>query len=172
MHKINTDDAKNPEPARLSHIDSVTGKPKMVDVTGKAETVREAAAKCVVHMKPETFQLIKQGKVAKGDVLTVAQLAGIMGAKQTPYLIPLCHPLLIGEVKVEFTLDETQSLINIAASVKLSGKTGAEMEALTAAAIAALTIYDMCKAVDRGMKITDLRMVRKSGGKSGTIELE
>jgi cyclic pyranopterin phosphate synthase len=160
------------EPARLSHIDSATGKPKMVDVTAKPETEREATAKCTVRMKPETFALIKQGKVAKGDVLTVAQLAGIMGAKQTPYLIPLCHPLLIGDVRVEFAADEDESTIGISATVKLSGKTGAEMEALTAAALAALTVYDMCKAVDRGMTITDLRLVRKSGGKSGTIELE
>lgn len=159
-------------PVRLSHIDSVTGRPKMVDVTGKPETEREATAKCLVKMKPETFVLISQGKIAKGDVLTVAQLAGIMGAKQTPHLIPLCHPLLIGDASVEFNPDEATSTIGIAATVKTTGKTGVEMEALTAAAIAALTVYDMCKAVDRGMSITDLRLVRKSGGKSGTIELD
>lgn len=155
----------------LTHIDA-TGRPKMVDVTDKADTVRESTAKCTVRMQPATFDLIKQGKIAKGDVLTVAQLAGIMGAKQTPYLIPLCHPLLIGEAKVEFNPDEARSSVEITATVKVNGKTGVEMEALTAAAIAALTIYDMCKAVDRGMTIDNLRMVRKSGGKSGTIELE
>lgn len=159
-------------PARLSHVDSATGRPKMVDVTAKPDTEREAIAGCLVKMKPETFALIMQGKVAKGDVLTVAQLAGIMGAKQTPYLIPLCHPLLIGEAKVEFSPDESTGTIGISATVKTTGKTGVEMEALTAAAVAALTVYDMCKAVDRGMTITDLRLVRKSGGKSGTIELE
>lgn len=155
----------------LTHVDAA-GRPKMVDVTEKADTVRESTAKCTVRMQPATFDLIKQGKVAKGDVLTVAQLAGIMGAKQTPYLIPLCHPLLIGEAKVEFKPDEVSSSIEITAMVKITGKTGVEMEALTATAIAALTIYDMCKAVDRGITIDNLRMVRKSGGKSGTIELE
>jgi cyclic pyranopterin phosphate synthase len=156
----------------LSHIDTATGRPKMVDISAKPDTEREATAKCLVRMKPETFSLIKQGKVAKGDVLTVAQLAGIMGAKQTPYLIPLCHPLLIGEAKVEFTTDETNSTVEISATVKTTGKTGVEMEALTAAAVAALTVYDMCKAVDKGMTIEHLRLVRKSGGKSGLVELE
>lgn len=161
------------EPAapNLTHLDA-SGRPKMVDVSAKPDTKREATAKCIIAMKPETFALIKQHKIAKGDVLTVAQLAGIMGAKQTPYLIPLCHPLLIGESQVEFRMDEPNNSIEIISTVKSIGKTGVEIEALTTAAIAALTIYDMCKSIDRGMIINNLRMVRKSGGKSGTIELE
>ena len=110
--------------------------------------------------------------MAKGDVLSVAQLAGIMAAKQTPHLIPLCHPILIGNIEVEFSLDGKKNTIEITSTVESTGKTGVEMEALTATAVAALTIYDMCKAVDRGMKIENIRLVRKSGGKSGTIELE
>jgi cyclic pyranopterin phosphate synthase len=144
----------------------------MVDVTSKADTRREAVAKGTVHMKAETLGLIKKGLMPKGDVLTVAQLAGIMAAKQTPSLIPLCHPLLLGEIKVEFEIDEPDNAIIITATVKNSGKTGVEMEAMTATAVAALTIYDMCKAVDRGMRIDKVRLVKKSGGKSGTIELE
>ena len=144
----------------------------MVDVTGKPDTSREAVAKCLVRMQASTFALIKGGEVPKGDVLVVAQLAGIMAAKQTPQLIPLCHPILIGDVKIEFGLDDSDSTVEITATVKSSGKTGVEMEALTAASIAALTIYDMCKAVDRGMQIDRVRLVRKSGGKSGTITLE
>jgi len=157
--------------AKLTHMDDA-GRPKMVDVTGKPDTVREAVARGVVRMQPATFQLIKQGGTAKGDVLAVAQLAGIMAAKRTPDLIPLCHPLLIGDVRVEFSPDEANSAIEITATVDSTGKTGVEMEALTATAVAALTIYDMCKAVDRGMKIENIRLIRKSGGKSGTIELE
>ena len=144
----------------------------MVDVTGKPDTSREAVAKCLVRMQASTFALIKGGEVPKGDVLVVAQLAGIMAAKQTPQLIPLCHPILIGDVKIEFGLDDSDSTVEITATVKSTGKTGVEMEALTAASIAALTIYDMCKAVDRGMQIDRVRLVRKSGGKSGTITLE
>jgi len=154
----------------LSHMDAL-GRPRMVDVTQKADTQREAVAKCAVRMKASTFDLLKRGKMAKGDVLAVAQLAGIMAAKQTPNLIPLCHPLLIGDIKVEFSLDEGNSTVEITTMVKSRGKTGVEMEALTATAVAALTIYDMCKAVDRGMKIENIRLVRKSGGKSGTINL-
>ncbi len=123
-------------------------------------------------MRPETFDLVKSGGTAKGDVLTVAQLAGIMAAKETPHLIPLCHPLLIGESRVEVSLDEVEKKIEITATVKSTGKTGVEMEALTAVAVAALTIYDMCKAVDRGMVIENIRLIRKSGGKSGLIVLE
>ena len=126
----------------------------------------------MVTMKQSTLNLLKEGSVPKGDVLAVAQLAGIMAAKQTPSLIPLCHPLLIGDIKVELSLDEGNSAVEITASVKSASKTGVEMEALTATTVAALTIYDMCKAVDRGMKIGNIRLVRKSGGKSGTIELE
>jgi len=149
-----------------------TGRPRMVDVTEKPDTVREAVAKGVVRMQASTFQLIKQGGTAKGDVLAVAQLAGIMAAKRTPDLIPLCHPILIGNIKVEFSPDEANSTIEITSTVESTGKTGVEMEALTATAVAALTIYDMCKAVDRGMKIENIRLVKKSGGKSGTIKLE
>ena len=156
---------------KLTHLDDA-GRPRMVDVTDKPDTVREAVAKGVVRMQATTFNLIKQGGVAKGDVLAVAQLAGIMAAKQTPDLIPLCHPILIGDIKVDFSLDEANSTIEITATVSSIGKTGVEMEALTATTIAALTIYDMCKAVDRGMKIENIRLIRKSGGKSGTIELE
>ncbi len=164
-------EAPAPEAKALTHIDE-TGKPRMVDVTAKPETQREAVTKGLVRMKPETLDLIKKGQIAKGDVLTVAQLAGIMAAKQTPHLIPLCHPLLIGEVRVEFNLDEPDSTIEITSTVRSTGKTGVEMEALTATAVAALTIYDMCKAVDRGMRIESIRLVKKSGGKSGTIILE
>jgi cyclic pyranopterin monophosphate synthase len=156
---------------KLSHLDE-SGRPRMVDVTAKAVTQREAVTRGTVYMKAETLALIKQGQIAKGDVLTVAQLAGIMAAKQTPHLIPLCHPLLLGEIKVEFSLDEAHSAILITSTVKNSGQTGVEMEAMTATAVAALTIYDMCKAVDRGMRINDIRLVKKSGGKSGTILLE
>jgi len=144
----------------------------MVDVTGKPDTEREAVAGCLVRMQASTFNLLKKGEVPKGDVLAVAQLAGIMAAKQTPQLIPLCHPILIGDVKVEFSLNEPDGTVGITATVKSLGKTGVEMEALTAATVAALTIYDMCKAVDRGIQIDHVRLVRKSGGKSGTIALE
>ena len=156
---------------RLSHIDE-SGRPRMVDVSAKADTQREAVTKGTVHMKAQTFDLIKKGQIAKGDVLTVAQIAGIMAAKQTPGLIPLCHPLLLSEIKVEFEMDEKEHAILITSTVKNSGKTGVEMEAMTATAVAALTIYDMCKAVDRGMRLDDIRLIRKSGGKSGTIQLE
>jgi cyclic pyranopterin phosphate synthase len=156
---------------KLTHLDDA-GLPRMVDVTGKAATARVAAAKGVVRMQPATFRLIKSGGTAKGDVFAAARLAGIMAAKRTPDLIPLCHPLLIGNVSVDFTPDEANSTIEITATVASTGQTGVEMEALTATAVTALTIYDMCKAVDRGMKIENIRLVRKSGGKSGTIELE
>jgi cyclic pyranopterin phosphate synthase len=155
----------------LTHIDA-EGKPRMVDISGKPDTQRQAVAKGVLRMKPATLELINKKEVAKGDVLDVAKLAGIMAAKQTPNLIPLCHPILIGEINLEFSLDEKASLIEITTTVKSTGKTGVEMEALTATAVAALTIYDMCKAVDRGMKIENIRLVSKSGGKSGVINLE
>ena len=156
---------------KLTHMDD-EGHPRMVDITGKPDTRREAVAKGMVRMQASTLELIKKGQMAKGDVLSVAQLAGIMAAKQTPNLIPLCHPLLLGDVRVEFSLDEANSTVEITATVTSTGKTGVEMEALTAAAVAALTIYDMCKAIDRGMKIENIRLARKSGGKSGTITLE
>lgn len=167
-----TQATKAPEPvaAELSHIDA-EGHPRMVDVTEKADTEREAIARCEVVMLPQTLARLKQGNLPKGDVLTVAQIAGIMGAKQVPSLIPLCHPLLLSSIKVEFTITEPDK-VEITARVKNTGKTGVEMEALTAAAVAGLTIYDMCKAVDKGMRLTNLRLVKKSGGKSGTIILE
>jgi len=155
----------------LTHIDA-SGQAQMVDVTGKPDTQREAVAKGRVRMKPATFDLIKEGGVAKGDVLAAARLAGIMAAKQTPQLIPLCHPIFIGDVRVEFNMDEKNSTVEITSVVKSTGKTGVEMEALTAVAIAALTIYDMCKAVERGIQIENIRLIKKSGGKSGTIALE
>ena len=155
----------------LTHLDD-QGRPRMVDITGKPDTARQAVARGLVRMQAATFQKLKQGKMAKGDVLAVAQLAGIMAAKQTPNLIPLCHPILIGDIRVEFSLNEENSTVEITTTVESTGKTGVEMEALTATAVTALTIYDMCKAVDRGMKIENIRLIRKSGGKSGTINLE
>jgi cyclic pyranopterin phosphate synthase len=157
--------------SELSHMDEA-GRPRMVDVTVKPDTQREAVAKGLVRMKAATFELIKKGGTAKGDVMTVAQLAGIMAAKETPHLIPLCHPVLVGDSRVEFSLNEAESTVEITATVKSTGKTGVEMEALTAVAVAALTIYDMCKAVDRGIRIDNIRLVAKSGGKSGVVRLE
>ena len=144
----------------------------MVDITQKPDTQREAIAKGMVSMQASTFDRLKKSTLPKGDALSVAQLAGIMAAKQTPHIIPLCHPLLIGDIKVEFSLDEKNSAVEITTTVKSIGKTGVEMEALTATAVAALTIYDMCKAVDRSMRIENIRLTSKSGGKSGTIKLE
>ncbi len=155
----------------LTHIDAL-GRPRMVDVTGKPDTRRSAVATCLVRMKDSTLERLKKGTMSKGDVLAVAQLAGILAAKQTPHIIPLCHPVLIGDVKVEFSLDEPNGTVEITTAVKSLGKTWVEMEALTATAINALTIYDMCKAVDRRIQIESLRLIRKSGGKSGTITLE
>ncbi len=160
------------ETLRLSHIDPETGSARMVDVSAKDDTERVATARGSIVMEPETLILIKEGSVAKGDVLSVAQIAGIMGAKQTPHLIPMCHPLLLTNVKVELELDEERSAVDIQATVKTTGKTGVEMEALTAVAVAALTIYDMCKAVDRAMRIGDIRLTYKTGGKSGEIALD
>jgi cyclic pyranopterin phosphate synthase len=163
--------AEKKEAARgLTHIDAA-GRPRMVDISGKPDTEREAVAKGVVRMQPATLARLKKGMMAKGDVLAVAQLAGIMAAKQTPNLIPLCHPILIGDIKVEFNLG-ARSAVEITTTVKSVGKTGVEMEALTATAVTALTIYDMCKAVDRSIRIENIRLVKKSGGKSGTIHLE
>ncbi len=155
----------------LTHLDD-QGHARMVDITAKPDSHRVAVARGTVRMQPATLQLIKGGKAAKGDVRAVAQVAGIMAAKKTPGLIPLCHPILIDSVRVEFKLDEANSTIGITTTVESTGKTGVEMEALTATAVTALTIYDMCKAVDRGMKIESIRLVSKSGGKSGTISLE
>lgn len=155
----------------LSHMDE-RGRPKMVDVSGKPETERIAVAKGLVRMEAATFQRIKEGQIAKGDVLAVAQLAGIMAAKQTSHIIPLCHPIFIDEVKIDFELDKKNKAVEISATVKSMGRTGVEMEALTAVAVAALTIYDMVKAIDRGARIESVRLVKKSGGKSGDITLE
>ena len=155
----------------LAQIDS-SGRLHMVDVTGKPDTRREAIAKCRVRMQASTFDLLQKGGMPKGDVLTVAQLAGIMAAKQTPQIIPLCHPVLIEDVRIEFKLDETNSAVEITTVVKSTGKTGVEMEALTATAVAALNIYDMCKTVDRSIQIESIRLIRKSGGKSGAVVLE
>ena len=156
---------------KLTHLDD-EGNAAMVDVSDKDITERTATAKGLVTMQPETMALIQEGGVKKGDVLSVAQLAGIMGAKRTPDLIPLCHPLDLASVKVDLTCDAERNAVEISATCKLKGKTGVEMEALTAVAVAALTVYDMCKAVDRGMRISDIRLVHKAGGKSGTFEAE
>jgi cyclic pyranopterin phosphate synthase len=157
--------------AKFTHLDD-EGNAVMVDVSNKQATQRTATAKGTVTMEPETMALIQAGGVKKGDVLSVAQLAGIMGAKRTPDLIPLCHPLELTSVTVDLVCDPGRNAVDITATCKLKGQTGVEMEALTAVAVAALTVYDMCKAVDRGMKITDVRLVHKAGGKSGTFEAE
>ncbi|MFO1059610.1 MAG: cyclic pyranopterin monophosphate synthase MoaC [Dongiaceae bacterium] len=153
----------------FTHFDE-QGRARMVDVTGKEATTRTATARGLVRMAPATLALIEEGRVAKGDVLSVARLAGIMGAKRTPDLIPLCHPLSLSAVSVDLALDREAPGVEITATCRLVGRTGVEMEALTAVAVAALTIYDMCKAVDRAMQLTDIRLIRKEGGKSGTYE--
>jgi cyclic pyranopterin monophosphate synthase len=155
--------------SRLSHVDA-KGDAVMVDVSAKAETERTAVATGSVMMERATLDLILAGSVKKGDVLSVARLAGIMGAKRTPDLIPLCHPLALSSVALDLTCDPERSAVDITATVKVTGRTGVEMEALTAVSAAALTIYDMCKAVDRGMRIEGIRLLHKSGGKSGTYE--
>ena len=152
--------------AGLTHFDK-KGQAHMVDVGQKEITVREAVARGEIRMQPDTLDLILGGRAKKGDVLGVARIAAIMGAKKTPDLIPLAHPLPITSVKVEFFPDKERSLIEIEATVKVSARTGVEMEALTAVACAGLTIYDMCKAVDRGMVISEIRLMEKSGGRSG-----
>ncbi len=150
----------------LTHIDK-NGRPRMVDVGEKADTNRNAVAKGSIYMQPETFCRIKAGTMEKGDVLSVAQTAGIMASKNTASAIPMCHNIMITGVEMDFTLDEERSAIHIEACASTIGKTGIEMESLHAVSVAALTIYDMCKAIDRGMRITDIRLVKKSGGKSG-----
>ena len=152
--------------SRFTHFDE-SGAATMVDVTAKAVTRRTAVAAASVLMQAETMALITGGGVGKGDVLPVARLAGIMGAKRTPDLIPLCHPLALTSVKVDLACDPERNAVDIVARCALEGRTGVEMEALTAVAVAALTVYDMCKAVDRGMRITDIRLLHKSGGASG-----
>ena len=155
----------------LTHLDE-QGQARMVDVGWKPDTERESVARGFVAMRPETLRLIKDGLVTKGDALTTARLAGIMGAKQTPQLIPLCHPIPLNQVIVDFEIDERRSGIQITATAKTEAKTGVEMEALTAVSVAALTLYDMCKSADRGMRIQEIRLVRKRGGKSGEIVLD
>jgi cyclic pyranopterin phosphate synthase len=155
--------------AELTHFDP-DGKARMVDVTDKAASERVAVAAGAVYLRPETLALIRDGGVKKGDVLSVARLAGIMGAKRTPDLIPLCHPLALTSVTLDLALDPERNAVDITATCKVAGKTGVEMEAMTAVAVAALTVYDMCKAVDRGITIGDIRLTHKSGGKSGVYE--
>jgi cyclic pyranopterin phosphate synthase len=150
----------------LTHFDGV-GRARMVDVSLKETTFREAAATGEIRMKAETLRLIRAGRMAKGDVLAVAQVAAIMAVKETARLIPMCHPLNISGTAVGFNLNEAESKVEIVVTVKLTGQTGVEMEALTGVSVAALTIYDMCKAVDKEMEIGPIRLLRKSGGKSG-----
>ena len=150
----------------LTHIDH-SGAANMVDVGDKDDTVREASAEGFVRMLPATLALIQSGNAKKGDVIGTARLAGIMAAKKTSDLIPLCHPLMLTKVSVDISVDEALPGLRVEATVKLSGKTGVEMEALTAVSVACLTIYDMAKAVDRGMEISGIRVLAKSGGKSG-----
>ena len=151
---------------KLTHFDNA-GNAAMVDISGKEITTRTATARARVLMLPTTLKLIMDGTAKKGDVLGVARLAGIMGAKRTADLIPLCHPLPISAVTVDLTANPTDDAVEIEATVRTTGRTGVEMEALTAASVAALTVYDMCKAVDRGMRIEAVRVVHKAGGKSG-----
>jgi cyclic pyranopterin phosphate synthase len=153
----------------LSHVDA-EGRAHMVDVSDKDETDRVAVAGARVQMRPDTLARIQAGEIAKGDVLATARLAGIMAAKRTAELIPLCHPLALTSVAVELQCVPDRSAVEITATCRLKGRTGVEMEALTAASVAALTIYDMCKAIDRGMVVSDLRLLKKSGGKSGDYE--
>jgi cyclic pyranopterin phosphate synthase len=152
---------------RFSHIDA-DGRPVMVDVSDKDVTRREATAKGSVLMAPATLKMIADGTAKKGDVLAIARLAGIMAAKKTAELIPLCHPLPIDAVEVELICDAARHAVDITATCRVTARTGVEMEAMTAVAVAALTVYDMCKAVDRGMRLTEISLVRKSGGRSGT----
>jgi cyclic pyranopterin monophosphate synthase len=152
--------------SELTHLDE-QGRARMVDVGAKAETEREAVAAGRVRMRPETLRLLRAGNLPKGDVLGTARVAGILAAKRTPELIPLCHPLLLTHVSVDFALDEDGSAVEIRATVRCYGQTGVEMEALTAVSVAALTIYDMAKAVERGMVIEGVRLLEKRGGKSG-----
>ena len=150
----------------FSHFND-SGRAKMVDVSEKQDTVRTAIAAGKVKVNAETFRLIKSGGMKKGDVLGCAQVAGIMGAKKTPDIIPMCHPIMISGVDIDFALNEEELCVEITATAKCTGATGVEMEALTAVSVAALTVYDMCKAVQKDMEITDIRLLRKTGGKSG-----
>ena len=160
----------DPRPG-LTHLDG-SGNARMVDVGDKPDTQRVAVARGSVLMRAETLELVKTNGIEKGDVITVARVAGIMGAKSTSQLIPMCHPIPLDQVAVELTADDGRSAIDITATAKTTAKTGVEMEALTAVSVAALTVYDMCKSVDRGMRIEGVRLVRKSGGRSGDFVLE
>lgn len=151
----------------LSHLDE-QGRARMVDVGEKGETRREARAEARVKMSSDTLAAVRAGNLPKGDVFSMARIAGVMAAKKTPELIPLCHPLRIDSISVEFDIEEEPSAVRVEAAVVATDRTGVEMEALTAAAVAALTIYDMCKAVERGVEVASLRLLHKSGGKSGT----
>jgi cyclic pyranopterin phosphate synthase len=153
----------------LTHFDA-QGRARMVDVSAKDVTTRVAIARGTVLMEPETLRRIAEGEIGKGDVLGVARLAGIMAAKRTHDLIPLCHPLPLSAVAIDLRPDIARNAVDIEAEVKTTGRTGVEMEALTAVSVAALTVYDMCKAIDRGMRIAEIRLVHKSGGKSGVYE--
>lgn len=155
----------------LTHINE-EGRARMVDVSEKSDSTREAIAVGTITMKKETIDRIKKGSISKGDVLSVAQVGGIMGAKSTPHIIPMCHPILISGCDISFKIDSENNKIQITAVTKTFGKTGVEMEALSAVSVAALTIYDMCKAIDREMIISDIMLLKKSGGKSGIFERE
>jgi cyclic pyranopterin phosphate synthase len=157
--------------SRLSHLDA-TGAANMVDVSGKEVTERVAAAEGCVVMQPETLRIIREGDAKKGDVLGTARLAGIMAAKRAHELIPLCHPLLLSKIRVDCEIDQNLPGVRVTAEVKVSAQTGVEMEALTAVSVACLTVYDMVKAVDRAMRIEGIRVLKKSGGRSGTYEAE
>ena len=157
--------------ADFTHLDE-DGRARMVDVGAKAVTAREATAAASVTMSPATLKRIREGGVAKGDVLAVARLAGIMAAKRVPDLIPLCHPLALTAVEIALDCDEARHAVDIRATCRVTARTGVEMEALTAASVAALTVYDMCKAMDRAMVIGEVRLVYKSGGKSGTFRAD
>jgi cyclic pyranopterin monophosphate synthase len=166
MTRQTSSENPNPNNDGLTHFDSA-GQAHMVDVGAKADTHRTAIAGGTIAMKPATLDIIKSGSAKKGDVLGIARIAAIMGAKRTSDLIPLCHPLALTRVAVEFDIDEARSSVNCTAQVETTGKTGVEMEALTAVQIGLLTIYDMCKAVDRGMVMSNVRVLEKHGGKSG-----
>ncbi len=156
---------------QLTHVDE-KGVARMVDVGAKPDTERVAVAAGAVYMKPATLSLIQQGALKKGDVLTVARIAGIMAAKKTSELIPLCHPIALNHLDIELTLDEPASAVKIVATARTTGKTGVEMEALTAVSVAALTVYDMAKAVDREMRLSDIRLLEKHGGQHGDYKAE
>jgi cyclic pyranopterin phosphate synthase len=146
------------------------GKPTMVDVSNKDQTLRIAQAQAVVKLSKQAYLAVKEGRVKKGDVLAVASVAGIMGAKQTPHLIPMCHPLNIEQINIDFELNDENYTIKVISTTKIKAKTGVEMESLCACSIAALTIYDMCKSIDKSIEITDIYLLKKSGGKSGEFE--